>query len=216
MGEREARQNMLTNEEKEIVIEQAKLEREKNRQAKLEKRQKQQEYQNILYRQYRAQILRRAHEIERELEEDLAMLENVKHETEKEQQHEIEYLYREQAAQYWEKREAEWEKERKSRARLLESVLSDRQKQLTERLDRIQERKQENIRDRQRMLEDIERKKDDMKYQVETDRARRIDFINGIQQQIDEKHDRIIAHIDIENKENEEVAATAREIENLE
>ena len=40
---------------------------------------------------------------------------------EKEQQHEIEYLYREQAAQYWEKREAEWEKERKSRARLLES-----------------------------------------------------------------------------------------------
>ena len=41
---------MLTNEEKEIIIEQAKLEREKNRQAKLEKRQKQQEYQNILYR----------------------------------------------------------------------------------------------------------------------------------------------------------------------
>ena len=79
-------------------------------------------------------------------------------------------------------------------------MLSDRQKQLTERLDRIQERKQENIRDRQRMLEDIERKKDDMKYQFETDRAKRIDFINGIQQQIDEKHDRIIAHIDIENK----------------
>ena len=49
-AEREARQNMLTNEEKEILIEQAKLEREKNRQAKLEKRQKQQEYQNILYR----------------------------------------------------------------------------------------------------------------------------------------------------------------------
>ena len=49
-AEREARQNMLTNEEKEIIIEQAKLEREKNRQAKLEKRQKQQEYQNILYR----------------------------------------------------------------------------------------------------------------------------------------------------------------------
>lgn len=41
---------MLTNEEKEIILEQAKLEREKNRQAKLEKRQKQQEYQNILYR----------------------------------------------------------------------------------------------------------------------------------------------------------------------
>jgi len=50
LTEREARQNMLTNEEKEIIIEQAKLEREKNRQAKLEKRQKQQEYQNILYR----------------------------------------------------------------------------------------------------------------------------------------------------------------------
>ena len=92
---------MLTNEEKEIIIEQAKLEREKNRQAKLEKRQKQQEYQNILYRlvniqfetivlklvfysQYRAQILRRAHEIERELEEDLDMLERVKYEADQE------------------------------------------------------------------------------------------------------------------------------------
>ena len=100
-AEREARQNMLTNEEKEIIIEQAKLEREKNRQAKLEKRQKQQEYQNILYRlvniqfetivlklvfysQYRAQILRRAHEIERELEEDLDMLERVKYEADQE------------------------------------------------------------------------------------------------------------------------------------
>ena len=92
---------MLTNEEKEIIIEQAKLEREKNRQAKLQKRQKQQEYQNILYRlvniqfetivlklvfysQYRAQILRRAHEIERELEEDLDMLERVKYEADQE------------------------------------------------------------------------------------------------------------------------------------
>ena len=38
---------------------------------------KQNNYQQILYRQYRAQILRRAHEIERELEEDLAVLERV-------------------------------------------------------------------------------------------------------------------------------------------
>merc|ERR1711990_1273083 len=204
MGEREARQNMLTNEEKEIVIEQAKLEREKNRQAKLEKRQKQQEYQNILYRQYRAQILRRAHEIERELEEDLDMLERVKYEAdqeknvsaekrkvaqqyaqdaikllkqklkeEKDHQAKIDYLYREQAAQWGEKREAEWERERNSRKKLLQSVLSERQNQLTERLEKVKRNKEKILEDREEMLLDIESKKNQIAKEMVTQREKK-------------------------------------------
>ena len=39
---------------------------------------------HYFHSQYRAQILRRAHEIERELEEDLDMLERVKYEADQE------------------------------------------------------------------------------------------------------------------------------------
>jgi len=247
LTEREARQNMLTNEEKEIVIEQAKLEREKNRQAKLEKRQKQQEYQNILYRQYRAQILRRAHEIERELEEDLDMLERVKYEAdqeknvsaekrkvaqqyaqdaikllkqklkeEKDHQAEIDYLYREQAAQWWEKREAEWERERNSRKKLLQSVLSERQNQLTERLEKVKRNKEKILEDREEMLLDIESKKNQIAKEMETQREKRENLISGLNKQIEEKNEQIIAEIEYDNKENEIIAATAREIEDLE
>ena len=69
---RETRQNQLKNEERSLMQEQAELHLQRQLQIAKEKKEKQNNYQQILYRQYRAQILRRAHEIERELEEDLA------------------------------------------------------------------------------------------------------------------------------------------------
>ena len=77
LTQRETRQNQLKNEERELMIEQGELHHERQLQIAKEKKEKQRSYQKILYRQYRAQILRRAHEIERELEEDLAVLERV-------------------------------------------------------------------------------------------------------------------------------------------
>ena len=74
---RETRQNQLKNEERELMQEQAELHLQRQLQIAKEKKENQNNYQQILYRQYRAQILRRAHEIERELEEDLAVLERV-------------------------------------------------------------------------------------------------------------------------------------------
>ena len=41
---------------------------------------------------------------------------------EKEREAELELLYQEEAAKIWEKREAEWEKERKARERLMQEV----------------------------------------------------------------------------------------------
>ena len=41
---------------------------------------------------------------------------------EQEREAELELLYQEEAAKIWEKREAEWEKERKARERLMQEV----------------------------------------------------------------------------------------------
>ena len=45
---------------------------------------------------------------------------------EKEREAELELLYQEEAAKIWEKREAEWEKERKARERLMQEVNSNK------------------------------------------------------------------------------------------
>ena len=39
-------------------------------------------------------------------------------------------IFREQAEQYWKQREAEWDKERTSRNRLLQAVLDERQEKV--------------------------------------------------------------------------------------
>ena len=43
---------------------------------------------------------------------------------EKEREAELELLYQEEAAKIWEKREAEWDKERRARERLMQEVNS--------------------------------------------------------------------------------------------
>ena len=95
---REARQNQLKNQERDLMIEQEELHQARQLQLRKEKKEKQENYQKILYRQYRAQILRRAHEIERELEEDLAVLERVELETRRDENDSTEK--RERARQY--------------------------------------------------------------------------------------------------------------------
>ena len=82
---RETRQNQLKNEERSLMQEQAELHLQRQLQIAKGKKEKQNNYQQILYRQYRAQILRRAHEIERELEEDLAVLERVELESQRDE-----------------------------------------------------------------------------------------------------------------------------------
>jgi hypothetical protein len=46
----------------------------------LDDRKRKEQHRSILYRQYRAQLLRRSHEIEDDLQHDLALLERIKRE----------------------------------------------------------------------------------------------------------------------------------------
>jgi len=244
---RETRQNQLKNEERELMQEQAELHLQRQLQIAKEKKEKQNNYQQILYRQYRAQILRRAHEIERELEEDLAVLERVELESrrdehdqtarrekarqyardallitrqklkeERARQDEIDYLYREQAEQYWQRREAEWARDQTARAQLLKAVLAEREDQVQERLQRLQTSQAELVADREAVLASIEAKKQEMELELEQQRTKRQELIEGLNEGVDAKHERIRAAIDFQNKENDLTEQTAREIEDLE
>ena len=108
--------------------------------------------------------------------------------------------FREQAAQWWEKREAEWERERNSRKKLLQSVLSERQNQLTERLEKVKRNKEKILEDREEMLLDIESKKNQIAKEIETQREKRQNLITGLNRQIEEKNEQIIAEIEYDNK----------------
>lgn len=71
LQEKEAEQNRLKNEERQLVQNQNMIDLEEQKQREKMKRKNQSEQRKILYRQYRAQLLRRAHEIEEDLEADL-------------------------------------------------------------------------------------------------------------------------------------------------
>ena len=81
---KELKQNQLRNEERELMINQERLEQAEIKQKQKAETEKKKEHRSILFRQYRAQLLRRAHEIEEELEHDLALLERIKKEEEDE------------------------------------------------------------------------------------------------------------------------------------
>ena len=83
LQEKEAEQNRLKNEERQLVQNQNMIDLEEQKQREKMKRKNQSEQRKILYRQYRAQLLRRAHEIEEDLEADLGnvqiKLQNYQH-----------------------------------------------------------------------------------------------------------------------------------------
>jgi len=95
-------------------------------------------------------------------------------------------------------------------------VLSERQNQLTERLEKVKRNKEKILEDREEMLLDIESKKNQIAKEIATQREKRDNLISGLNKQIEEKNEQIIAEIEYDNKENEIIAATAREIEDLE
>ena len=77
---KECEQNRLKNLERQFLENEERLNQEDLRQKQKAMQKRQKEHRNMLFRQYRAQLLRRAHEIEEDLEQDLALLERIKHE----------------------------------------------------------------------------------------------------------------------------------------
>ncbi|XP_053558079.1 trichoplein keratin filament-binding protein isoform X1 [Bombina bombina] len=75
---------------------------------------------------------------------------------ERQREAELDTLFREEAKQVWAKREAEWERERNARNRLMKEVLAERQLQIQERIEQNQRAQKEALKIREQLIRDLE------------------------------------------------------------
>ncbi|XP_046839563.1 trichoplein keratin filament-binding protein-like [Xenia sp. Carnegie-2017] len=75
---------------------------------------------------------------------------------EKAREAELDSMYRDEAARMWQKRDAEWERERLARERLMTEVLDERKKQIEEKLNRIRKQHEESLESQEALLNEME------------------------------------------------------------
>ncbi|KAL4223980.1 hypothetical protein ACF0H5_017439 [Mactra antiquata] len=75
---------------------------------------------------------------------------------EKAREAELDLLYQDEAARMWQKREAEWEKERRARERLMKEVMEARNDQIEDRMEQVKLRHEESIKQREQLLRELE------------------------------------------------------------
>merc|ERR1719309_1309184 len=75
---------------------------------------------------------------------------------EREREAELESMYQEEAARVWQKREAEWERERVAREKLMDEVFRVREEQLEAKVAVVRQQRQETLKERRRILKDVE------------------------------------------------------------
>ncbi|XP_045881716.1 trichoplein keratin filament-binding protein isoform X2 [Meles meles] len=140
----------------------------------------------FLRHQYNVQLNRRTRQIQEELEADKRMLQALLEEDENQHMHlakkeqaladaawmkqvieeqlqlerereaELQWLWREEAKEMWEKREAEWARERSARDRLMSEVLTGRQQQIQEKLEQNRRAQEESLRHREQLIQNLE------------------------------------------------------------
>ncbi|XP_056275305.1 trichoplein keratin filament-binding protein isoform X6 [Pseudoliparis swirei] len=184
---REEEATRLKKEQEALLVKQWELEKMEEDRKKVEERRKKTEMGHFLIRQYRAQLKRRAQQVQEELEADRNILaallegqqvdrrmESARRERavadaawmkrvieeqlhlEQEREAEFDILHREEAQHVWEKREAQWEKERRARERLMQEVLLGRQQQLELTMQKNREAQEESLRRREQLIQDLE------------------------------------------------------------
>ncbi|XP_036132976.1 trichoplein keratin filament-binding protein [Molossus molossus] len=75
---------------------------------------------------------------------------------EREREAELQMLLREEAKEVWEKREAEWARERSARDRLMTEVLTGRQQQIQEKIEQNRRAQEESLRHREQLIQNLE------------------------------------------------------------
>ncbi|NWW48071.1 TCHP protein, partial [Pedionomus torquatus] len=79
---------------------------------------------------------------------------------EKEREAELQVLFSEEAKKVWEKREEEWEREKKARDRLMNEVLAGRQRQIQEKMELNRQAQEESIKYREQLIKELEEAKE--------------------------------------------------------
>ncbi|MED6269838.1 hypothetical protein CHARACLAT_003757 [Characodon lateralis] len=216
---REEEATRLKEEQKALLVKKWELEKMEEERKKTEETQKKHEIGHFLVRQYRAQLKRRAQQIQEELEVDqkilAALLEQeeedkrwqtarreravadaawMKHvieeqlDLERKREAEFDVLYREEAQRVWEKREAQWEKEKKARERLMQEVLVGRQQQLELKMLKNREAQEESLKRREELIQELELERNLRCLEKETEQSCRTARMQELKAQVEQKH----------------------------
>uniref|UniRef100_A0A3Q1FGN4 Trichoplein keratin filament-binding protein n=1 Tax=Acanthochromis polyacanthus TaxID=80966 RepID=A0A3Q1FGN4_9TELE len=216
---REEEATRLKKEQETLLIKQWELEKIEDERQKVEDRRKKSEMGHFLIRQYRAQLKRRAQQVQEELEADRKILaallegeqddrrmETARRERaiadaawmkrvieeqlqlEREREAEFDILHREEAQRVWEKREAQWEKERKARERLMREVLVERQQQLELKMQKNREAQEESLKRREELIQELELEREIRRREKEEEGVRRTARMQEISAQVEQQH----------------------------
>ncbi|KFO75864.1 Trichoplein keratin filament-binding protein, partial [Cuculus canorus] len=79
---------------------------------------------------------------------------------EKEREAELQTIFREEARKVWEKKEEEWEREKRARDHLMNEVLAGRQRQIQEKMELNRRAQEESIKHREQLIKELEEAKE--------------------------------------------------------
>ncbi|XP_068422689.1 trichoplein keratin filament-binding protein [Clinocottus analis] len=215
---REEEATRLKKEQEALMVKQWELEKMEEERRTVEERRKKTEMGHFLIRQYRAQLKRRAQQVQEELEADrrilAALLEGqqvdrrmetarraraiadaawmkrvIEEQLQLEQEREAEFdiLHREEAQHVWEKREAQWEKERKARERLMQEVLLGRQQQLELTMQKNREAQEESLRRREQLIQQLELERETKRQEEQQEERLRTARMQEINAQVEQQ-----------------------------
>ncbi|XP_042613307.1 trichoplein keratin filament-binding protein-like, partial [Cyprinus carpio] len=215
---REQEAERLKQEQEALMSQRWELEKLEDERKRMEESRRKTEFGHFLTRQYRAQLKRRAQQVQEELEADrkilAALLEGEVEERrtekarreravadaawmkrvieeqlqlEREREAEFDILYREEAQRVWEKREAEWEKERRARQRLMQEVLTGRQQQLEERMKENRLAREESLQRREELIQQLEQERLTLRQEREQQEGARTARMQEINAQVEHR-----------------------------
>ncbi|KAK2837294.1 hypothetical protein Q5P01_014506 [Channa striata] len=135
---------------------------------------------------------------------------------EREREAEFDMLHRKEAQDVWEKRQAEWEKERKARERLMHEVLVGRQQQLEQKMQKNREAQEESLKRREELIQELEREREMRQREKEREEGRKTAQMQEINAQVEQhRQEQWREQHRIEQEEEEEREALRIEEEKL-
>nr|XP_009683094.1 PREDICTED: trichoplein keratin filament-binding protein [Struthio camelus australis] len=107
---------------------------------------------------------------------------------EKEREAELQTIFREEAKKVWEKREEEWEREKKARDRLMSEVLAGRQRQIQEKMELNRRAQEESVKYREQLIKELEEAKELTRREREQEEKLKTARKQELEAQMTERH----------------------------
>lgn len=127
---------------------------------------------------------------------------------EREREAELQMLFREEAKEMWEKREAEWARERSARDRLMSEVLRGRQRQIQEKIEQNRRAQEESLRHREQLIRNLEEARESARREKEESEEMKLARKQELEAQVAERRLQAWEADQQEEEEEEEVRQT--------